>query len=210
MKKVDSPNDCFDLCDNDKTRCAAATFTTANTGWDHNCFLMKYGFERNEEDEWTSYIKPEVKSELQKVPGSEPGVEANVRFTNHYLETDELTPTRCFRRCELELRCSAASFTVSNGAQLNCYFYRMGEFQTSVDDLPNWISFRKAKKIKTNTVRVEASSKTSKSPHPLNIANIVINNLVNNTFSNDDVHIEKSNIGNTNISKSKVKYKNSN
>jgi hypothetical protein len=200
LKNTKTSNECFNSCDDQATKCAAATFTIAE-GWpkEQNCIFFKYGFTQKEESDWNAYIKPVVQEEMDRDPSEMPGVDQNQRYKNHFDAFDALTPSMCFKKCKNTIRCGAASFTVDSKWLYNCYLFALGKFDSSDEDLEMWISYTKTK--------VTGSLVQGIISHPPPSSNIVINNIQNSNIESGNTNVQDTNNGNTHVSKSKIRVK---
>jgi hypothetical protein len=124
--------ECFDKCDEEGSKCAAACFTTPN-----RCRLLKYGFETDYNQKFaTAYVKPEVSEELglslNRLNELYPHVKPNTRLVGEeYMKMDMLTPSLCYAECKESGECGAAGFTVQTKFSHNCFLFRHGQFSES-------------------------------------------------------------------------------
>jgi hypothetical protein len=148
-----SLDECFDKCDADGDKCAAACFTPQYKSTNKPlCLAFKFGFEQKiDTDEWTAYIKPAVVAELTAsdfaatLNNTSENLMPNTRFLNHYNSLDTLTPSQCFAKCKESYSCAAASFTADARWLNNCYFFTSDEVQVSDerDAIETWTSYVK-------------------------------------------------------------------
>jgi hypothetical protein len=123
---------CFDLCDADNAKCAAASFTQPA-----QCRLLKYGFKQIRGSSGsTAYIKPDVRTSIadtnfETLNKDFPVVKKFKRLFGHYANFDTLTPRQCFDACKTSTDCGGATFTIDRKWLFNCYLCHPGQFTES-------------------------------------------------------------------------------
>jgi hypothetical protein len=158
---------CFTACLN-VSFCAGATFKLDDSHDGGQCYLVKYGLERFTSPLFTSFVKHEFEKQAHMsnaehmrthFPAPHNRIVEHVQFTmgiaadahaaavpgRGVIWQDMLTPLDCFKACDANINCMAASFHTNSIHSFNCYLYQATCSSLAKAAIPahGWISLIK-------------------------------------------------------------------